>query len=177
MSVAGSGLTIDVDGSASQPSSGLCRISGYNWDFGDSTSDVSYATGTVHTYSQPGTYIVTLTVTNQGGHATTSSTVDAPLSTTTCLAPHAAFSMTPSAGTGGPGGTIFGFDASASTNMGVPACNPHFTWEFSDGSVGPDAVSVTHQFASLPPGTVATIKLTVGNDAGSEQTTLTFTLQ
>jgi Flp pilus assembly protein TadG len=177
MSVAGSGLTIDVDGSASQPSSGLCRISGYNWDFGDSTTDVSYATGTVHTYPQPGTYIVTLTVTNQGGQATTSSTVTAPLATTSCLAPHAAFSMTPSSGTGGPGGTTFGFDASASTNMGVPDCDPHFAWDFGDGSIGPDAPSATHQFASLPAGTVVTVRLTVTNDAGSEQTTLTFTLE
>ncbi|MBF6605460.1 MAG: pilus assembly protein [Chloroflexi bacterium] len=176
MSVAGSGLTIDVDGSASQPSSGLCHISGYNWSFGDGTTDVSYATGTVHTYAFPGVYVVTLTVTNQGGTATTTSTVTVPLSTT-CLAPHAAFSIAPPTGSAGSSGTIFGFDASASTNMGVEACHPHYTWDFGDGATGPDAPTTTHQYVHSAPGTTVRVRLTVSNDAGSGQSTQTITLQ
>lgn len=176
ISLASSGLTIDVNGSASQPSSGLCHISGYNWDFGDGVTDVSYATGTVHTYLFGGTYTVRLTVTNQGGTATATQTVTVP-AVTTCLAPTAVFSIAPPTGIAGPGGTTFGFDASASTNMGVPACNPHFTWDLGDATFGPDAPSATHQYVSATPGSTVTVTLTVTNDAGTDQTTQTITFQ
>jgi PKD repeat protein len=175
ISVAGSGLTIDVDGSSSQPSSGLCHISGYNWAFGDGVTDVSYATGTVHTYAAAGTYTVTLTVTNQGGTASTTTTVVVPLSTT-CLAPTAAFSIAPPTGVGGPVGTTFGYDASSSTNMGVAACHPHFLWDFGDGAIGPDASSATHKYAGLSGGWTVTVRLTVTNDAGSDQSTQSLVL-
>jgi PKD repeat protein len=175
ISVAGSGLTIDVDGSSSQPSSGLCHISGYNWAFGDGVTDVSYATGTVHTYAAAGTYTVTLTVTNQGGTATTTTTVVVPLSTT-CLAPTAAFSIAPPTGVGGGAGTTFGYDASSSTNMGVAACNPHFIWDFGDGTIGPDASSATHKYSGVSGGRVMTVRLTTTNDAGSDQSTQTLVL-
>ena len=175
ITVAGSGLTVDVDGSSSQPSTGLCHISGYNWAFGDGQSDVSYATGTVHNYSQPGTYVITLTVTNQGGTASTTTTVVAPLSTT-CLAPTAGYSIAPPTGVGGGAGTTFSYDASSSTNMGIAACHPHFLWEFGDGAIGPDASSATHKYAGLSGGHSVTVRLTVTNDAGSDQSTQTLTL-
>ena len=177
ISVGGSGLTIDVDGSASQPSTGLCRISGYNWTFGDGTSDVSYATGTVHTYSTAGTYTVRLTVTNQGGSATASTSVTVPLSTTTCNAPTAEFSIAPPTGTTGFTGTIFTYDAAASTNMGVPACNPHFSWDFGDTLTGPDAQTATHQYVTTPGGSTVQVKLTVTNDAGTDSMTQSITFQ
>jgi PKD repeat protein len=176
ITVAGSGLTVDVNGGTSQPSSGLCHISGYNWTFGDGQSDVSYSTGTVHTYAVAGTYIVRLTVTNQGGTATATTTVVVPLSTT-CLAPVSAFSIAPPTGFAGPGGTTFGYDASSSTNMGVPACNPHFVWDFGDGIIGPDAASATHKYAGLSGGRTVTVRLTVTNDAGSDQSTQILTLR
>jgi PKD repeat protein len=177
ISVGGSGLTIDVNGSGSEPSSGLCRISGYNWDFGDLTSDVSYATGTVHTYANPGTYDLTLTVTNQGGSASSTTTVTVPQTTTTCNAPTAAFSVTPPTGTAGLTGTVFNFDASASTNMAVAACHPHFSWGFGDSFTGPDAVTATHQYIGSASGTTVQVVLTVTNDAGTDQMTQPITLQ
>jgi hypothetical protein len=177
ISVGGSGVTIDVDGSASQPSSGLCHISGYNWAFGDGTSDVSYATGTVHTYAAAGTYTVTLTVTNQGGSASSTTSVTVPQTTTTCNAPTAAFSISPPTGTTGFTGTVFTYDASASTNMAVAACHPHFTWDFGDSVTGPDASAATHQYVSTAPGTTVQVVLTVTNDAGTNQMTQQLTLQ
>jgi hypothetical protein len=177
ISLGGADMTIDVDGSGSQPSSGLCHISGYNWDFGDGQSDVSYATGTVHTYLNAGTYTVRLTVTNQGGSATSTTSVTVPIATSTCNPPTAAFSITPPIGTAGLSGTVFNFDASASTNMGVAGCHPHFTWDFGDGFSGPDASTATHQYIGSSPGDVVQVTLTVTNDAGTNSMTQSITLQ
>lgn len=172
--VSGSDLVINVDGSGSQPNSGLCRISGYNWNFGDGATDVSYATGTSHTYAGAGTYTVTLTVTNQGGSATATTTVTLPLSKT-CLAPQAVFSIAPPAGKAGV--TTFGYDANASTNMTIAACHPAYAWSFGDGTSGPNAVTTTHQYGGGWSGKTVTVQLTVTNDAGSGQATQTITLQ
>jgi PKD repeat protein len=56
-------LKVDLDGTASSDPDGT--VAGYAWDFGDSQT----ATGatTSHTYAAPGTYSVTLTVTDDGG--------------------------------------------------------------------------------------------------------------
>jgi PKD repeat protein len=62
------GLSIDVDGSASDDPDG--SISSHSWDWGDNTSDGSGATDS-HTYSTPGTYTVTLTVTDDEGETAT----------------------------------------------------------------------------------------------------------
>jgi Flp pilus assembly protein TadG len=61
------GLTIFADPTGSSPNSGVCNISGYNWDWGDTTTTVGTATGDGHTYAAAGTYQITLQVTNQGG--------------------------------------------------------------------------------------------------------------
>jgi PKD repeat protein len=175
ITVSGDDKLVNVDGSGSQPNTGLCHISGYNWTFGDGATDASYATGTTHTYSAPGTYTITLVVTNQGGSATATTSVTVPLSKT-CLVPNAAFSIAPATGTaGGTTPTTFGYDASASTNMGVPACNPHYAWSFGDGATGPDAVSTTHRYGATWAGKTVTVGLTVSNDAGSDQAVQTIT--
>lgn len=59
--------TVTVNPSASTPNSGVCNISGYNWDWGDGSSDVGSATGATHTYASKVNYTIILTVTNQGG--------------------------------------------------------------------------------------------------------------
>jgi Flp pilus assembly protein TadG len=174
IAVSGKDLLINVDGSASQPDSGLCRISGYNWDFGDGATDVSYATGTAHEYGVANTYTVTLTVTNQGGSASATTPVTLPLSKT-CLAPNAAFSIAP--GTGTAGSTAFGYDATASTNMTIPDCHPRYTWAFGDGATEQDEVTTSHTYAASWSRRSLTVRLTVRNDAGSDQATQTISLQ
>jgi len=59
-----SGLTANVDGSASSDPDG--SIAGYTWDWGDGSPQDSGITAT-HTFASPGTYTVTLTVTDDGG--------------------------------------------------------------------------------------------------------------
>jgi thermitase len=63
-SVTTSGLTADVDGTASSDPDGA--IAGYSWDWGDSSPQESGATAS-HTYGAAGTYTVALTVTDDGG--------------------------------------------------------------------------------------------------------------
>ena len=57
-------LTCPLSGSTSTDPDGT--ITGYSWDFGDGGTASGVAPG--HTYDEPGTYVVTLTVTdNEGG--------------------------------------------------------------------------------------------------------------
>ena len=65
------GLSMTVNGSASSDSDGT--ISSYAWDFGDGSAPATGATPPSHAYPGPGTYPVTLTVTDNDG-ATGSST-------------------------------------------------------------------------------------------------------
>jgi heat shock protein HslJ len=61
------------DGSTSQPTDG--SIVQYTWDFGDDSVVPEQAAKVMHTYIAPGTYTVTLTVTNAAGQ-TNMATVD-----------------------------------------------------------------------------------------------------
>lgn len=59
------GLQVSVDGTASTDREGV--IAGYSWDFGDGSAPTSAALAS-HVYAAPGTYVVTLTVTDSLGH-------------------------------------------------------------------------------------------------------------
>ena len=68
------GVAITVEGnspvSPSLPSAGATKIVRYEWDFGDGGAIVSVVaptTSTTHIYGAPGTYIITLTVTDDAG--------------------------------------------------------------------------------------------------------------
>jgi Flp pilus assembly protein TadG len=97
--VADSTLTIYADPSASAPvSPDPCAISGYNWDWGDGSTEVGTATGVFHTYATSGSRTVTLQVTNQAGTstATRSITVPAAPPPPVCAKPTATFTWTSS---------------------------------------------------------------------------------
>ncbi|HET6876605.1 MAG TPA: PKD domain-containing protein [Jatrophihabitans sp.] len=73
-----SDLSCTFNGSASSDPDG--NVQSYSWDFGDGTASGS-GVSTGHTYASPGTYTVTLTVTDDGGlqnSATSHVTVTAP---------------------------------------------------------------------------------------------------
>jgi PKD repeat protein len=56
-------LTVNVDGSTSSDSDGT--IVSYSWDFGDGVTGTGVTTS--HTYREPGTYTISLIVTDDGG--------------------------------------------------------------------------------------------------------------
>lgn len=57
------GEAITMDGSASRPAEG--KMASYHWDFGDGSTATGAAVS--HVYQKPNTYIITLTVVDEGG--------------------------------------------------------------------------------------------------------------
>ena len=146
-----SGLTVFANPSGSTPNSGVCNISGYNWDWGDTLTSVGTATGDSHTYLSPGTYTIVLEVTNQAGANERSDTVTVPLpppTPTPTTAPTPTPAPTP---TGGPSPTPSPTPTPAPTpiNCAPPVAN--FTWiqsgqanktyTYTDASTVADAVN------------------------------------
>ncbi len=98
-----SGLSVFADPSGSSPKSGVCNISGYNWNWNILSTDpadltVGTATGDSHTYLAPGTYTIELEVTNQAGSDKEQKTVTVPAGPPppTCAKPVANFDWTSS---------------------------------------------------------------------------------
>ena len=135
------------------------RIVSYDWDFGSGRT----ATGvtTTKAYDTPGTYTVTLTVTDDTGQqGTTSQNV------TVSLAGALTAALTVSPGTGSTG-TNFFFDASASQRGASPIVEYRFT--FGDGT--PDVVgaspTTTHRYSASGG---YTARVTVRDSAGRTAT-------
>src|SRR5262249_38167076 len=76
-SPATAGQSITVASGRSPPGVGSPSIVRYEWNFGDNTGVFRFASATAdHTYSAPGTYIITLTVTDTlGRQGSTSRTI------------------------------------------------------------------------------------------------------
>ncbi|MEA4944772.1 MAG: PKD domain-containing protein [Propionicimonas sp.] len=152
-------LAVSVDASGSSDPDG--SVTGYQWNFGDGTTASDVTAG--HSYAAPGSYTITLTVTdNQGATGTTSRSVTVTAANVT---PVAAFAATVDAltvavdgsGSSDPDGTITGYQ-----------------WTFGDGSTATGATA-SHSYATA--GTF-TITLTVtdnrgGTDSTSHQVTTT----
>jgi PKD repeat protein len=75
-----SGLEIQADPAASTPLEvgGTCNLSGFFWTWGDGQDDPGEAAFAPHTYANPGTYTITLMVTNQAGSHSTTRQVTVP---------------------------------------------------------------------------------------------------
>jgi PKD repeat protein len=149
-------LSVTFDGSASSDADGT--LSSWEWDFGDG-SPVSSAPGsTSHVYAAPGTYTVSLTVTDNEGSGSAAFT---RLVTVTAApvnrAPVAQFAATPT-------GPSVAFDGSGSSDPDGTVNS--WAWDFGDGSpvVTTATGSATHVYAS--PGTYA-VSLTVTDDDGA----------
>jgi PKD repeat protein len=151
-----SGASCSLDGSASSDSDGM--IADYSWTFGDGTG-ASGATAE-HAYAEPGTYTVTLTVTDdKGGWARDSKvvTIESSPPPPPNAPPTAAFTSSCSA-------PSCSFNASGSTDSdGAIAA---YSWDFGDGTGGSGSPA-PHTYAA--PGTY-TVTLTVTDDGGATAT-------
>jgi PKD repeat protein len=144
---------VSFTSTAASPDAGG-SISTYNWSFGDNTS--ASVQNPSHTYTSPGVYTVTLTVTDDLGvssSASTTITIDAVPSVT----------FTPSANPVTAGSTV-AFNAGGSSDSYGTITS--YNWNFGDGTTATGAAP-SHAYAS--PGTY-TVSLTVTNDAGQSAT-------
>jgi PKD repeat protein len=163
-----SGRMVFADPSASRPNSGVCNISGYNWDWGDGNTDVGTATGDSHTYASDGTYTIVLDVTNQGGTGTKSASITVPAGPPppTCVRPSANFTWTT---TGNGKNTVYTYVDASTVADPVNCPITDWLWTFTDAGLQSNARNPTpfsYGNSSSHP-----VTLTVTNAGGS--TTIT----
>jgi PKD repeat protein len=145
------GQTVLFDGTSSADPDGT--ISAYAWNFGDGVH-ASGATPT-HRYAAPGTYTVTLTVTDSGGqHASASQPV------TVAPGPSAAFVTSPSSPTEG---VAVAFDGTGSSIGGSGTAITSYAWSFGDGTLG-TGPTPSHTYATAGS---YRVRLTVTDGAGA----------
>jgi PKD repeat protein len=141
-------------------------IVAYSWNFGDGSTG-SGRTAT-HAFSMPGTYVVTLTVTDQYNRsASTSQTIDVGGGT----APTASFLTSPATPLVGD---LVNFNASAS--VAAPGRTIRsYAWDFGDGTQKTTTTPITtHDFVKAG---VYTVTLVVTDDVGRQGvTTVTVTV-
>jgi PKD repeat protein len=131
----------------------------YDWDYGSGRQDSGVLVWQI--YTQPGSYSVVLTVTDDvGNKGTTTNTVTV---SSGGLAPSYTFSPTAP-----NGGDTVNFDASASTSLS-PITS--YAWNFGDGSTGSGATP-THVYACAGLSDVTfVVRLTLQDGAGSTAST------
>jgi PKD repeat protein len=149
------GAPVSFDGGGSSDPDGT--ISSYSWNFGDGSAAATGATPS-HVYAAPGTYTVTLTVTDNGGV-----TANTSQSVAVDELPSAAFSSSPaSPGAGKP----VSFDGSTSADPDGSIAS--YAWNFGDGSAAGSGATPTHAYASA---STYTVTLTVTDSSGLTATT------
>ncbi|MFE7065817.1 PKD domain-containing protein [Microbacterium sp. NPDC057658] len=147
------GLDVAFDASTSVPP-GSATISSYRWDFGDGSTGTGKTP--THTYAKPGTYAVTLTITDS---QSLMGSVTKPVVVQGANAlPTASFTLSTS-------GLTVSADASASTD--ADGAVRSYRWDWGDGTTG-EGASATHTYATA--GT-RTVTLTVTDDVGGSATT------
>jgi PKD repeat protein len=159
-------LRVTMDGSRSKAGKGA-TITRYAFDFGDGNKTGPQSKATVkHTYKSPGTYTVTLTVTNSA-RRTDQTTQDVKVTKPQASDPTAKLRVTPRSGP-----APLQITASGSTSKaGKGATITRYNFNFDDGNkTGPQPkATVKHTYKS--PGTY-TVTLTVTNSARrTDQTT------
>jgi PKD repeat protein len=157
------GEEIVFDGSGSQ--AGSSPIAGYEWDFGDGNRGDGPIVS--HIYSAPGTYQVTLTVTDQDGRGSTGGPAQIVITgaepTQPAPTPTPAESQAPQPIVSSPAEGLVGepitFDGSGSQAGSSPIAS--YQWSFGDGNRGDGAV-VTHAYQLT--GTYQVVLTVIGQD-------------
>jgi PKD repeat protein len=147
------GQSVAFDGTGSSDPDGT--VSSYRWDFGDAT--VSTSSAPSHAYAAAGSYVVSLTVTDNSGSANTISHAV----TVTDRPPVAAFTISPNPVLHGQ---LVSFDASGSSDPDGQVTT--YSWDFGDGNFGSGA-SPTWTYGT--PGSYI-VKLTVTDNSGTTNT-------
>jgi PKD repeat protein len=149
-------INFNASGSTVEPGH---TITDYAWNFGDGT--LGSGALTTHSYSQTGTYTVTLKVTDDAGRKSNlvSQTITVGNGT-----PSADFTFNPSAPKSGQQVVFDGSPTQASPGRTIVS----YSWSFGDGGSG-TGVNVTHTF-TLPAGSTTSqtfnVLLTVTDNAG-----------
>jgi outer membrane protein assembly factor BamB/plastocyanin len=143
---------VTFDGSASTDEN---SIASYTWTFTDITPQTLSGKNPTYTFVTPGTYIVTLKVTDAAGNWATDTTVITILDVTKPVA-NAGEDRTVNVG------TTVTFDAGGSSdNVGIVS----YEWDFGDGTTG-TGKTTTHIYANTGTYTVTlTAKDAAGNTA------------
>jgi PKD repeat protein len=155
----GSSITFNGSGSSDPQGEALT----YSWNFGD--GGTATAVSPIHTYTGPGSYIVTLTVTNTSGisaAATTHATIAYPSPTVTINGPYA----------GKPTLAI-----AFTSTVAEPYDNSFsYQWAFGDGSFA-SVANPTHTYAAA--GTYVVTLTVIGqyNETGTATSSATITNQ
>jgi PKD repeat protein len=139
---------------ASTSTSANGTIVSYQWDFGDG-GRASGVTAT-HSFSDAGTFIVTLTVTDTIGRT---NSVSQSVTVGAGAKPTAAFIFSPTS-------PLVSQQVNFNASTSVPATGRRivsYDWNFGDGSPGGSGVTTSHTYTV--PGTF-TVVLTVTDDAG-----------
>lgn len=129
-------------------------IMSFSWNFGDGGTGTGRSA--THDYSWPGTYVVTLTISDVYGR---SASISQTINVGAGVNPTAVFTFSP---TDPLPGTIVNFNASGS--RAAPGRTiVSYTWDFGDGTSG-SGVQVAHRYGTLPA--TYTVTLVVTDDAG-----------
>ncbi len=144
-------LAVNFDASSSTDADGT--VASYGWDFGDGASGSGVSVN--HTYDSAGSYLATLTVTdNEGAPATDTVTI-------TVLAnqpPQASFTVSPISG---EAPLAVSLDASASTDSDGTISS--YGWDYGDGNSG-SGVTTSHTYQDAGSYIVT---LTLADDDGA----------
>ncbi|RMH69715.1 MAG: PKD domain-containing protein [Gemmatimonadetes bacterium] len=149
------GSSFEVNAAASTDSDG--QITGYFWDFGDGSPEVSGKTAT-HTFAKAGHYTVTLRVTDNTTGACNTTIVTKTIKANT---PPVAIAGDDRVTCVKTANCALTFDGSQSYD--IDGDNLSYYWNFGDGHTG-KGVEVTHEYEK--PG-VYTVTLTVEDDTGT----------
>jgi PKD repeat protein len=147
-------INFNASGSTAEPGH---RISEYSWNFGDGTLESGALV--THSYSQAGSYTVTLKVTDDAGRKSTLTQQTVTISNGN---PTADFTFNPSAPRSGQNVTFSGSPSEAFGGRTIVS----YSWSFGDGGSG-TGQTVDHAFTTV--GGVATtynVLLTVTDSAG-----------
>ena len=158
-------LKVKFDGANSHDPDG--NIEKYEWDFG--TGSGVTGSSVTHTYSSPGSYEATLTVTDNDGYSDEDKVqIEVEAKPEPNQPPNASFSANP---TNGTVPLQVNFNASNSSDPDGNIRN--YSWDFGDGTTG-SGKTATHTFNSAGNYTVE-LKIT-DNDNATDTTTRTVSV-